>query len=423
MATAGLLWLRCSSVLSLVLVFWLAHGGRGHPVSDAKGEPETEHRLRAFNLTGLRPQGHRTPATPAEDMLELYERLAGERTAGPSATTVRSFRNQDSSHCSVSAEGIRRHPLLFNVSIPDYEQITGAELHLHAMMQEDLHLYAGQGRWVTIYEIRENGSRRMKDCGGGTGRGQSGELAELASRRVDTKDHAWKTFDLTAVVRRWCKSKHAPQRLEVHIASLAEPSSRTTAEETKSDGSTEAKHTSSLVVFSNDQSRKHSVQMHELNLMTGYINQQGNKDLRLQNFWGEDKQEEDEESVSQGHANVIYDTASRVRRNAQNSPCKRAPMYVDFKDIGWDSWILAPPGYEAYKCSGICSYPLLEHVTPTKHAMVQTLVNLKSPERASRACCVPTKLKPISLLYLDDTGVMTYKAKYESMVVAECGCR
>lgn len=122
-------------------------------------------------------------------------------------------------------------------------------------------------------------------------------------------------------------------------------------------------------------------------------------------------------------SNLIYDTASRIRRNAKGNQCKKQALYVEFKDIGWDSWILAPTGYEAFECSGICTYPLTKHVTPTKHAIVQTLVSMKSPHKVARACCVPTKLEPISLLYLDDTGVVTYKYKYDGMVVAECGCR
>uniref|UniRef100_UPI003A9A66FF Bone morphogenetic protein 10 n=1 Tax=Homo sapiens TaxID=9606 RepID=UPI003A9A66FF len=102
--------------------------------------------------------------------------------------------------------------------------------------------------------------------------------------------------------------------------------------------------------------------------------------------------------------------------------CKRTPLYIDFKEIGWDSWIIAPPGYEAYECRGVCFFPLAEHLTPTKHAIIQTLVHLKNSQKASKACCVPTKLEPISILYLDK-GVVTLKYKYEGMAVSECGCR
>ncbi|KAL4609665.1 bone morphogenetic protein 10-like [Arapaima gigas] len=411
------------SILSLVLLFLLAHKGHGHPTGDAKVDSEPGQHLGTFNLTSLRPQRHQAPATPTEDMLELYKRFTSNSTAGPPVATVRSFYNQDSSNCSVSAEGIRTHPLLFNVSIPDHEQIASAELHLHAMMQQDLHLYTGQDRRVTIYEIREDGSRRKKNCR--SGKEESGELAELESWWVSAKDHIWKAFDLTDVVRCWSESKHTPQRLEVHIASLPKPGETRGimfSEETKANGNFSEKPTSSLIVFSNDRSRKRRIQKRSRDLMPGHVNQQNNQDTDVKR-WSEDKRNQDEEPVIEGHSKVIYDTASRVRRSAKESPCRVASLYVDFKDIGWDSWILAPRGYEAYKCSGTCSYPLLEPVTPTKHAIVQTLVNLNSPERASRACCVPTKLKPISLLYMDDTGVVTYKAKYDNMVVAECGCR
>lgn len=51
------------------------------------------------------------------------------------------------------------------------------------------------------------------------------------------------------------------------------------------------------------------------------------------------------------------------------------------------------------------------------------LLNSAYPSDYSRPCCVPTKLDPISILYIDEQGVPTYKYKYDGMVVAECGCR
>uniref|UniRef100_A0A8C2CAB6 Bone morphogenetic protein 10, like n=1 Tax=Cyprinus carpio TaxID=7962 RepID=A0A8C2CAB6_CYPCA len=123
------------------------------------------------------------------------------------------------------------------------------------------------------------------------------------------------------------------------------------------------------------------------------------------------------------HSNLIYDDGPRVRRSAKRDDCRKAEMYVDFKDIGWDSFVLAPSGYQAFTCRGACNYPLTREVTPTKHAIVQTLLNLKSPQRAAQACCVPTELKPISLLYENENGVVVLNNKYEGMVVKECGCR
>ncbi|XP_015591486.1 bone morphogenetic protein 10 [Cephus cinctus] len=123
------------------------------------------------------------------------------------------------------------------------------------------------------------------------------------------------------------------------------------------------------------------------------------------------------------------DGGHRRRRHA----CRRRPLYVDFATIAYDEWVVAPPGYEAFQCSGKCFYPFGDHLSPTKHAIVQTLVHTAlqgsmpgahgSAKAVGRACCVPTRLAPTSLLYLDSAGTLTYQYGYDDMVVAECGCR
>lgn len=344
----------------------------------------------------------------------------------------------DSSPSTVGVGGVRRHPLLFNMSVPHHERITAAELRLYTLVQTDRHLYAGVDRRVTIYEL-ESHDNNVTDANAARGDAFSGgdertELVELASRQVYGTDNSWEAFDLTAAAQRWHMSDQGTtHRLEVHIASIANDGKVQDMKEhdrddappqgdMKIDTSPEDKHKPLLIVFSDDQSSDHREDRRELNEMIDHET----SDMVLQNdlgTWGTEESESDEEDLIQMRSNLIYDSASRIRRNAKGNHCKKQSLYVEFKDIGWDSWILAPTGYDAFECSGICSYPLTKHVTPTKHAIVQTLINIHSPQKAARACCVPTKLDPISLLYLDDTGVVTYKYKYEGMVVAECGCR
>lgn len=342
---------------------------------------------------------------------------------------------------------VRRHLLLFNVSVPHHEHVTAAELRLYTLVQTDRHLYAGVDRKVTIYELSSDNETAETGGGRGEGLGEGGEqMLELASRQVFGSDNGWQAFDLTAAVERWRSSDLGPtHRLEVHIASTNdEDTPQDSAEDQnagdpagssmKIDTSVEEKHKPLLIVFSDDQSSDHRDDKRELSEMIDHETSnalfQNEVDSGLSELWGElgrqaeeGPDEADEEDLIQMRSNFIYDTASRIRRNAKGNHCKKQSLYVEFKDIGWDSWILAPTGYDAYECSGICSFPLTKHVTPTKHAIVQTLVNINNPQKVARACCVPTKLEPISLLYLDDTGVVTYKYKFEGMVVAECGCR
>ncbi|XP_028846927.1 growth/differentiation factor 6-A [Denticeps clupeoides] len=102
--------------------------------------------------------------------------------------------------------------------------------------------------------------------------------------------------------------------------------------------------------------------------------------------------------------------------------CSRKPLHVNFKQLGWDDWIIAPLDYEAYHCEGVCDFPLRSHLEPTNHAIIQTLMNSMDPESTPPSCCVPSKLSPISILYIDSGNNVVYK-QYEDMVVESCGCR
>lgn len=105
----------------------------------------------------------------------------------------------------------------------------------------------------------------------------------------------------------------------------------------------------------------------------------------------------------------------------QRNLCQRYPLYVDFTAVGWNDWIVAPPGFSAYYCHGDCPFPLTDHMNATNHAIVQSLVNSMA-HGAPKPCCVPTELGSISMLYLDESEKVVLKT-YNDMVVLGCGCR
>lgn len=126
---------------------------------------------------------------------------------------------------------------------------------------------------------------------------------------------------------------------------------------------------------------------------------------------------------------VSWGESGRVKRNGGHSAklkrlsrgrCRRHPLYVDFNDVGWHKWIIAPSGYDAFFCLGECRYPLADHMNASSHAVVQTMVNSVN-SAVPRACCVPTSLSPIALLYLDSQDRVVLK-NYQDMVVESCGC-
>lgn len=66
--------------------------------------------------------------------------------------------------------------------------------------------------------------------------------------------------------------------------------------------------------------------------------------------------------------------------------CQIQTLYVSFKDLEWQDWIIAPEGYGAFYCSGECNFPLNAHMNATNHAIVQTLVHLMHPTKVR--CCI-----------------------------------
>ncbi|XP_022596883.1 growth/differentiation factor 3 [Seriola dumerili] len=119
---------------------------------------------------------------------------------------------------------------------------------------------------------------------------------------------------------------------------------------------------------------------------------------------------------------------SRKRRSAVHLPvtpsnvCKARRLYIDFKDVGWQDWIIAPQGYMANYCHGECPFPLSESLNGTNHAILQTLVHSLDPHGTPQPCCVPIRLSPISMLYYDNNDNVVLR-HYQDMVVDECGCR
>ncbi|XP_057682456.1 growth/differentiation factor 10b [Corythoichthys intestinalis] len=118
-------------------------------------------------------------------------------------------------------------------------------------------------------------------------------------------------------------------------------------------------------------------------------------------------------------------TMKKARRRQWSEPrvCTRRYLKVDFADIGWSEWVLAPKSFDAYYCAGSCGFPIPKVVRPSNHATIQSIVRAVGivpgiPE----PCCVPEKMSPLSVLFLDPGRNMVLKV-YPGMSVDTCTCR
>lgn len=299
----------------------------------------------------------------------------------------------------------QKHILLFNISIPRYEEITRAELRIFISCHKEVGSPSRLEGNMVIYDVLDGDHWENKE----------NSKSLLVSHSI--QECGWEMFEVSRAVKRWVKADKmkTKNKLEVVIESKALggfPCGKLDISVTR-----DTKNLPLLVVFSNDRSNGTKETKVELREMIVHEQENVLDKLGKNNSSSEEEQRE-EKAITRPHQH-----SSRSKRSIGANHCRRTSLHVNFKEIGWDSWIIAPKDYEAFECKGGCFFPLTDNVTPTKHAIVQTLVHLQNPKKASKACCVPTKLDSISILYKDDAGVPTLIYNYEGMKVAECGCR
>ncbi|KAM9462454.1 growth/differentiation factor 2 [Clarias gariepinus] len=353
-------------------------------------EPLKEDFLKMLNFSGVPMEERKVQPPPF--MMELYNKYASDMPSVPRSDVIRSFVIQEVTQ-SVISENKSSHRLLFNVSVPSYEEVIVVQLRLFMLRQRSHSACDNTSTSISIYNVVHTKAKEI--------------LHHVDRKDISDTEHSdtWEAFDVTSALQSWLQSKHGAGVLEVEVQSGGCGSSQGGSYEISLNS--EDSTSPVLIVFSNDlENRKRKVKTEVQEMMT--------------------HEEEtfllSKDPVEDYNSEVHLDQSHRRKRNARKNYCRRESLKVNFKDIGWDKWIVAPPEYDAYECKGVCSFPLTDDVTPSKHAIIQTLVNLSNPKKAHRACCVPTKLDPLTVMY-QENGIITVRHLYEEMKVAKCGCR
>ena len=116
-------------------------------------------------------------------------------------------------------------------------------------------------------------------------------------------------------------------------------------------------------------------------------------------------------------ANVVFPLAEAEH---DVDTCRKVSMYVNFTELALSGKIIAPGGFDAHQCKGKCSSTQRKKF-PNRSALMALLEKKKGIAIDDEACCVPTKLAPISALVFEKNGHIVLK-KFEDLVVQECGC-
>ncbi|GFT12831.1 inhibin beta E chain [Nephila pilipes] len=115
--------------------------------------------------------------------------------------------------------------------------------------------------------------------------------------------------------------------------------------------------------------------------------------------------------------------SSVIDCDVESSQCCRKKIYVSFKDIGWDNWIVQPEGYNANACKGSCLNRLDLTEKHHTHVMLRFLTKAANnyPDIADTIHCSPKVYKPLSIIYTDEKGLKVI-TNLPDMSVSECAC-
>jgi hypothetical protein len=103
----------------------------------------------------------------------------------------------------------------------------------------------------------------------------------------------------------------------------------------------------------------------------------------------------------------------------QSDKCSKRSLNINFDEVGWSSWIIAPHSYYANYCSGDCNWPLSDTQNATNHAIIQSIYRTVG-RLVPKSCCAPVKLGRMAILYQLD-GIVQMRL-YDDMIVEACGC-
>ncbi|KAI8509384.1 negative regulation of growth hormone receptor signaling pathway [Branchiostoma belcheri] len=99
--------------------------------------------------------------------------------------------------------------------------------------------------------------------------------------------------------------------------------------------------------------------------------------------------------------------------------CCRYPLYVNFTEIGWGDWIVAPEGFNVFYCNGTCPY---RYKSANEHSLIKSTLHHLNPD-SPQPCCVAKRLSPLSVLNYDDSDPpQLIVTPLNNIVVDQCAC-
>nr|BAC82629.1 nodal protein [Branchiostoma belcheri] len=403
-------------------------------------------------MRGMAVAGRMTP----EFMLDFYQSLSSgmdlnitreENQALPlPSDTVRSFALKDAKQ-----KGSRKFSYVFDTSniSPDMD-IRLAELRMRGP-----NFSPPRRLSVRVFSHEEKKCKKKKEGATCTVKHR---IASFKQVQEDLTVDGWRVVDLTKKLSRWARQNVSADTIEIQITSKPERRRPRDLSNDASDWLMLVKNMSPVRFPDSDETETafdddRNPEDEDSEFYTDETNSESRQKRRVEIKLSEDvslvvfSQDQkadllrDSQKAKRAQHPVRHDhqTETRIARSnrrrqkkskkgsktdsskKQDTPCKKVEFWVDFDHIGWGTWIIYPKRFNAFRCEGACPTPVDQLYHPTNHAVMTSILNLHKPGKAPMPCCIPTKLKALSMLYLEHGEVVL--RHHEDMIVDECGCQ
>ncbi|XP_047664393.1 bone morphogenetic protein 6 isoform X5 [Tachysurus fulvidraco] len=240
----------------------------------------------------------------------------------------------------------RRHHKVFNFNlsqIPEGETVAAAEFRIYkecvgtAFHNETIQL--------SVFEVV--GKHLDRDA----------DLFLLESRQLWAVDEGWLEFDITATSNLWVMNPHHNLGLQISVETT--------------NGQSISPREAGLV--------SQDGPLEKQPFMVAFFKVK-KFHIRTTRSIGKPRQQSRNRSNYPQEAQKGSGYTADYNSSDQKTACKKHELYVSFRDLGWQDWIIAPEGFAANYCDGECSFPLNAHMNATNHAIVQTLVRHNLPQ-------------------------------------------
>ena len=102
--------------------------------------------------------------------------------------------------------------------------------------------------------------------------------------------------------------------------------------------------------------------------------------------------------------------------------CHEVLFSVDFVELNWHDWVIAPQSFESKRCEGSCLLNVMANIPNTTfHALIQSLQNFVTDGQYPGPCCAPYEMSPMHVFMLDGFGNAVIK-EFIDLKVEWCGC-